>query len=126
MIRFEPLPDRNVLVASPDGPLEKADFERFSNELDAFNRSGRKLAGLMIEARSFPGWSDLAALTAHLKFVLEHHRQIDRIAVVTRSPLLKIAPHIGGLVVHPQIRHFESEERDSALAWLEEGHRSFE
>jgi hypothetical protein len=30
------------------------------------------------------------------------------------------------LVVHPQIRHFEIEERGSALAWLEEGHRSFE
>ena len=126
MIRFEPLPDRNVLVVSPDGPLEKADFERFSNEFETFNASGHKLAGLMIEARSFPGWSDFAALTAHLKFILEHHRQIDRIAVVTDSSLLKIAPHIGGLVIHPQIRHFDGKDRESALAWLEEGYRSFE
>jgi len=60
-------------------------------------------------------------LTAHLKFVADHHRQIERIAAVTDSGLLRIMPRIAGLFVHPEIKHFGFAEKDQALAWLETG-----
>ena len=36
MIEFELLRDRGVLILSPDGPLEKADFERLAQDIDPF------------------------------------------------------------------------------------------
>lgn len=121
MIHFELLRDRNILVITPDGPLEKADFERLAREIDPVIASKRKLAGVMVSAKSFPGWRSVDAFLSHLKFVADHQRQIERIAVVTDSAFLKIMPRIAGLFVRPAVRHFDSGEKDRALAWLETG-----
>ena len=80
-----------------------------------------KLVGLLIEARSFPGWDSFAALIGHLKFVRDHHRNIDRVAVVTDSTFLKSAPKIAEHFAHPAIRVFACSEKASALAWLQTG-----
>jgi hypothetical protein len=89
MIRFELLRDRRILLISPDGPLEQADFERVAQEIDPFIAANGKLAGVLIQAKSFPGWENFGALVSHLKFVADHHRQIERIAAVTDSGFLK-------------------------------------
>ena len=121
MIHVELLRERNILVITPDGPLEKADFERLASEIDPVIASSGKLAGVMVCAGAFPGWRSLDAFTSHLKFIADHHRQIERIAVVTDSAFLKLMPHIAELFVRPKVRHFDSVEKDRALAWLETG-----
>ena len=45
MIQFELLRDQGILILSPDGPLEKGDFERLSQEIDPFIVSNGKLTG---------------------------------------------------------------------------------
>src|SRR6516165_7148970 len=99
MIHFEPLRDRNILHITPDGALEKADFEQLAKEVDPFIASKGKLAGLMIYTKSFPVWESFGAFVSHLKFVADHHRQIERIAAVTDTEFLKIMPRIGGHLV---------------------------
>ena len=94
MIKFELLRDRRILLITPDGPLERADFEQLAEEIDPFIAANGKLAGVMIHAKSFPGWESFGALVSHLKFVADHHRQIERIAAVTDSGFLKIVPRI--------------------------------
>jgi SpoIIAA-like len=121
MIHFELLRDRNILIIIPDGPLEKTDFEQLARAIDPLIASRGKLAGVMIRAKSFPGWRSFDAFAAHLKFIADHHRQIKRIAVVTDSAFLKIMPRVAELFVHPKIRDFGLEERDRALVWLETG-----
>jgi hypothetical protein len=121
MIHFELLRDRNILIITPDGPLDKADFERLASEIDPVIASKAKLAGVMVCTKSFPGWRSLDAFVAHLKFIADHQRHIERIAVVTDSELLKIMPRIAGLFVQPKVRHFGLDEKDRALAWLETG-----
>ena len=121
MVHFELLRDRNILIVIPDGPLEKEDFEKLAKEVDPFLESKGKLAGLMICAKSFPGWESFAALVSHLKFVADHHRRIERIAAVTDSGFLKIVPRIASHFVQAKIEHFDFEEKDRALAWLETG-----
>jgi hypothetical protein len=121
VIHFELLRDKGILVITPDGPLEKADFERLASELDPFLAAQGRLAGLMIHAKSFPGWESLSAFLSHIEFVAGHHRQIDRIAVVTDSRILEMAPRIAGLFVRAKVRHFKFEERDRALTWFESG-----
>lgn len=121
MIHIELLHDRSILVVTPDGPLTKADFEKLASEVDPFLASKGKLAGLMICARSFLGWEGSGALVSQLKFVADHHRQIERIAAVTDSEFLKIMPRIADHFVQANIKHFDFEERDLAFAWLETG-----
>ena len=121
MMRFELLGDRRILLITPEGPLEKADFEQLAREIDPFIAANGKLAGVMIEAKSFPGWESFGALVSHLKFVAGHHRKIERIAAVTDSGFLKIVPRIASHFVQADIRHFDFAEKDRALAWLETG-----
>lgn len=116
MIRYELLRDRSILIIT-SGPSENVDFERPASEIDSVIASRGELAGLMLCAKSFPGWRSFDALVAHLKFIADHHRRIDRIAVVSDSGLLKIMPRIADL----KVRHFGFHEKDCALAWLENG-----
>jgi SpoIIAA-like len=121
MLHFELMRDRNVLVITPDGPLEKADFQQFAKEIESRVASTEKLGGLMVNTKSFPGWRNFGAFVSHLKFIVDHHRKIERIAVVTDSRFLKVMPRMAPYFVHPKIRHFGFEEKDKALAWLETG-----
>jgi len=121
MIKFELLRDRSILLITPSGPLEKGDFEQLAEEIDPFIASKGKLVGLMIHTESFPGWESLGAFVSHLKFVGDHHRQIERIAAVTNSGFLKIMPRIASHFVHAKIKRFDFCEKDRALKWLETG-----
>ena len=102
MLHFERLNDRNILIIAADGPLEEADFAKFAEQIEAKSPSQNPPTRLMIRTESFPGWDSFEAFMAHLKFVSEHHQQIERIAIVTESELLKIMPHIASLLVHPR------------------------
>ena len=121
MITLEPLRDKNILIITPQGRLEEADFRAIAKEVDSAIVSKGKVAGLMINVKSFPGWRNFTAFAAHLRFVANHHRAIERIAVVTNSRFLKIIPGIAGYFVHPEIRLFGFEQKEQALSWLETG-----
>lgn len=121
MIHFELLRDRGILIVTPQGPLEKADFELIAREVDPFIAAKGKLSGLMLYAKSFPGWKNFEALLSHLKFVGEHQRHIGRIAAVTNSEFLTIMPSILSHFVSAEVKHFGLDEKDRALAWLETG-----
>jgi hypothetical protein len=118
MMKSELLADQAVLALSPDGPLAAADFTRIAGMVDPYIEQHGKLKGLLIHASNFPGWSDFAALVSHLRFVRDHHRQIERIAVATDSGVLSVLPRIASHFVAAEVRHFEYAERDAALRWL--------
>ncbi len=119
MLDFELLRDKGILIVTPHGPLEKADFERVAKEVDLYLAKDGMLSGVMIYAQGFPGWDSFAAFLAHFKFVRNHQRKIERLAVVTDSDLLKIMPHIAAHFAHPEVKQFPYGEKATALAWLE-------
>lgn len=121
MVHLELLSDRGIAIVSLEGPLVKADFEQLAEEVDPLIASRGKLTGLMICAKSFPGWDSFGALVSHFKFVASHHRQIDRIAALTDSEFLKIMPWIADYFVQAKVKHFDFGDRDQALAWLAGG-----
>ena len=121
MLQFELLRDRKILILTPDGPLEAADFERLAKEVDPFIAANGNLAGVMVTTKSFPGWDSFGAVVSHLRFVADHHRRIKRVAAVTDSGFLKIMPRIADHFVEAEVRHFDFDDRDQALAWLEAG-----
>jgi hypothetical protein len=119
MIEFELLQDAGVLVVEPKSALTADDFHAISSTVDPHIRENGKLTGLLIEAPSFPGWESFGALVEHMRFVRDHHRKIDRIAVVTDSTILMIAPKVAEHFAHPEFKVFRGGERASALAWLQ-------
>jgi len=119
MIHHELLRDKGILIVTPEGPLQQADFENLSKVIDSFIESEGELHGFMIQAESFPGWSDFEALVSHLKFVKNHHQHVAKVAAVTDSGFLAILPSIVSHFVHAQVRHFDFEDKQAAMAWLE-------
>jgi hypothetical protein len=121
MISFDLLRDKGILVVKPQGALEAGDFARLAQEIDPYIADQGALSGLLIEAPSFPGWENFAALLEHFRFVRDHHKKIRRVAAVTDSSFLKVAPTIAAHFAHPEIKVFGGAEKARALAWLEGG-----
>jgi hypothetical protein len=120
MINFELLQDEGILIIRPTGSLEAADFQKIAQEVDPYIQANGKLRGVMVDAESFPGWKDFGALFAHLRFVKDHHRNIKKIAAVSDSGFLAIAPKIASHFVQADVRHFAHSQRDEAMNWLRE------
>ena len=118
MLNYELLKDDGILVLKPDGALEESDFEAVAGELDPYIEEQGDLRGLLIQAESFPGWSDFGAFVSHLRFIRDHHRQIGKVAAVSDGTFLSIAPRIASHFVNAEVRHFEYAEREAAIAWL--------
>ena len=121
MIQVERLPDRNVLVITPSGPRAEDDFGKLAQALDQIVESNAKATGLMIHARSFPGWDSMGAFLAHMKFVGNYHRRIERVAVVTDSGFATLMAGIARYFVSPEVKRFDFNDNARALSWLEAG-----
>jgi len=108
-----------ILVLKPHGPLRKEDFDSVSAAVDAFLSDHDRLHGVMIQTRGFPGWENFGGFTAHLHFVREHHRKVDRVAIVTDSPVAGIAESVGRHFTSAAVMHFPFVDDAKAMGWLE-------
>ena len=120
MLAHELLRDKGILLLRPQGPIQAGDFESVAELVDPCIEQTGGLRGVMIEAPSFPGWDSFAALVSHLQFVRNHHKLITKIAVVSDSTALLIAPQIAKHFVKAEFRNFSPNNREPALAWLRE------
>ena len=118
MIRYELNPEEGILIVTPEAPLESVDFEKLANEVDPYIEKTGKLHGLLIQAESFPGWKNFGGLVSHLKFIRNHHREIEKIAAVTDSGFLSIMPRITNHFVKAEVRHFNFNDKEKAMKWL--------
>lgn len=118
MLNHEFRHDDEILVLSPEGPLEAADFRTLSGLVDDYLDQNGKLRGVLIHAKSFPGWKDFVAMLAHLKFLKEHIKKIEKVAVVADGAWANIMPNIAKHFVHAQVRHFDFVREDAAWDWL--------
>jgi hypothetical protein len=118
MLNHELRRDDGILVLNPEGPLEAADFTTLASHVDVYLEQHGTLRGVLIRAKSFPGWKDFGALLAHLKFVREHHQRIEKIAVVADGAFANIMPNIANHFVHAQVLHFDLAREDAAWEWL--------
>lgn len=112
--------DEGLLILRPsqDHGLTEYDFELISEIADNYLADHSNLNGILIISRNFPGWQGFSAMMSHMKFVHGHHRKIERIAVLTNSPLGKFADHVADHFVKAEIKSFEYDQYDDALNWL--------
>ncbi len=119
MLHVELAPDHRWAILKPDGALDKQDFEAAARQIDPVITEHGGLDGLIIYVEKFPGWDSFAALTAHIKFVKEHHRKIRHLAFVTDSKIGGIAESLGSHFVAAEIKRFPFAELDQAKAWIQ-------
>ncbi|MGA2442058.1 MAG: STAS/SEC14 domain-containing protein [Tepidisphaeraceae bacterium] len=120
MLNHKLLSPEGILVLEPQAPLEAADFVGLAHEIDPYIAEHGKLRGVMIHAKAFPGWVNLEAVLAHMRFIESHHQKIQRLALVSDSSLLTQIPKIAAHLVRAKIKHFPECDHEAALRWLKE------
>lgn len=121
MLNFSIMKPEGILLLQPSAPLSKEDFNGLSAEVDAYLAEHLKLHGVMIQAKGFPGWENFGSFTAHMHFVREHHKQVERIAMVKDSSLAGMAEQLGKHFTSAEVRHFAFADDAKALEWLRAG-----
>ncbi|NML43452.1 STAS/SEC14 domain-containing protein [Ramlibacter sp. G-1-2-2] len=110
--------DDGILYLHPRAALAQQDFTQLAATVDPYIHEHGKLNGVLVEATSFPGWDSLGAMATHLRFIRDHHRQVQRIALVTDAPLATVAEKLGSHFIAAEMRHFPAGQRETARQWL--------
>jgi hypothetical protein len=118
MLNYELRHDEGVLVLHPEGPLEATDFTTLAHQDDTYLAGHGKLRGVLIHGKLFPGWKDFAAMLAHLKFLKDHLKRIEKVAIAADGAIASIMPNIANHFVHARIEHFEFPLERAAWDWL--------
>ncbi|MCP4286914.1 MAG: STAS/SEC14 domain-containing protein [Gammaproteobacteria bacterium] len=107
-----------IVILEPDGALTVDDFEAAAEKIDPYIKEKGKLNGLIIHSESFPGWDSFAALATHLRFVKNHHQKISHVALVTDSPVGKMAEVMASHFISAKMKDFRYEELENARSWI--------
>ena len=119
MLNFSIMQDEGILLLRPSAPLSKEDFSSLSADVDAYLSEHTRLHGVMVHAKGFPGWENFGAFTAHMHFVRGHHKQVERVAIVTDTPLASVVELFAKHFISAEIRHFPFADDAKALKWLQ-------
>lgn len=120
MINVQVLSDEGIIIVEPSSHLEEADFLTLEKEIQTIIEGQGCLKGLIIHAKSFPGWDDLSAFKHHIQFVKDHHKLIKRVAIVTDFTLARFAPSIAKQFVDAELKHFPWNDYDQATQWIKD------
>lgn len=112
--------EKNICIVEPLEALSESDFVKISSSVDQQIEREGKLEGLIIKTRNFPGWEKLSAVIEHFRFVKNHHRVIEKVALVTDAAVADLIPLFVGHFVKAEIKHFPFDEYSHAVQWLEE------
>ena len=110
--------DGDVLGVRPEGPITRDDVATLTQAAEAYLAGHPKIAGVMVETRTFPGFASVGAFADYARFIADHHARVRRLALVTDSALAPIAEFMANHVVGVAMRHYPFAEGAAALAWL--------
>lgn len=118
MIEFQ-IEDNGIVLVEPISSLTSDDFRRLSDAVDARLEKQPALRGLLIHSKEFPGWENFASLVAHIRFVRDHHKKVERVALVTDSSLGSMIEMLAKHFVGAKVRHFPYADLEVAKDWIE-------
>ena len=118
MLAYSIRKPEGILVLEPGGPLTKADFDGLRAAVDAYLQDHPKLHGLMIHIKAFPGWESFAGFAAHLNFIRDHHKKVERIAVVTDVAVAALGESLARHFTSAEVKRFPYADEARALEWL--------
>jgi hypothetical protein len=111
------LPEKGVIVLEVEHALRAQDFDALALTADTWIEGKGELKGLVIHAREFPGWENLGGFFRHIRFVRDHHKKVERIALAVDSKLASLATRLGEHFIHAEVERFGYEELQKAVDW---------
>lgn len=111
------LPDSKVLLVEVNKPLRTQDFDALALTVDTWLDTHHALPGIVIHTRRFPGWENVGGLLRHVRFVRDHHRKVNRVALAADSTLAALVPHLAQHFIHAEVKGFGYHELQAAIAW---------
>ena len=111
------LPELGVMVVDIRDALRAQDFEALASTADPWIEAHGSLRGLVIHAREFPGWENLEGFVRHVRFVREHYRKIQRIALAVDSKVLTWLPKLAQRLGQVEVHSFSYADLDRAIHW---------
>jgi hypothetical protein len=121
MIDYDLDTARSILLVRPKARLDKDDFVEIAKAVDPQIEATGDLAGVIIDAPSFPGWADFGSMVKHFRFVRDHQKHVKKVAVVTDSALGDVAEHLTSHFVSAEIKHFPAGQTEAANQWIVSG-----
>jgi hypothetical protein len=122
MLNYSILMPEGILDLEPRAPLAKEDFTGLAKAADTYLSDHDKLRGVLIHAKAFPGWEDFDGLTAHIRFIREHQKKVERVAVATDSALAGLLESLGKHFISAEVKLFPYLDKEQALDWLKATH----
>ncbi|WP_404369059.1 STAS/SEC14 domain-containing protein [Marinobacter sp.] len=110
-----------IVTLSPGDALTKEDFEYAAQRVDDYLEKAGEVKGMIVSTRKFPGWESFGAMLTHLRFIREHHRDVEKVAMVTDSPIGEVGEKVAGHFVSAEVRHFPFDDLKDARKWIREG-----
>lgn len=119
MIKFELDENKSIALihANQSDSLSENDFKKLTARIDAYLEGHDSLQGIVIIAENFPGWESFDTFISHMKFIHDHHKSINKIAIVSDSGLLSAMPSIATHFVKAQVRNFAAADIEQAKEW---------
>jgi hypothetical protein len=121
MIEYNLDTAHSILLVHPKSALDKNDFAELTKAVDPQIEATGDLAGLIIDAPSFPGWDSFGTMVTHLRFVQDHHKRVKKVALVTDSHIGDVAERLASHFVAAKVRHFPGEQLEQARQWIING-----
>jgi len=118
MLDYSIMQQEGILVLKPRGPLSKEDFSGLAAAADSYLSDHGKLHGVMVQAKGFPGWENFGGFAAHMHFVRDHHNKVERVAIVTDSPVAGVAESLGKHFTSAEVKLFSYADDKKAMDWL--------
>src|SRR3974390_923830 len=116
MIKTEIISGTILRIVAPR-KLYAEDFQQITPDIDSFISQHGKIR-LLIDVSSFHGWNDAAALLKHIQFVKDHHRKVERIAVVGARSWQHWVIGVVRMIVHPEGRACGGSQQSEAMGWI--------
>lgn len=118
MVNVEFDEKKGIVVLIPTGALREEDFANVAEMVDPYITEQGKLNGLIVYTKAFPGWADFSALITHLRFVHDHHRDIEKVALVSDIAIAGFAKSIVNHFVNAEVATFDYSALDDAKRWM--------
>ena len=107
-----------IAVFEAGAGLGQADLEAAARVVDPYLRKNGRLNGLIIRAPGHEDWDAFAAMATRLRFVMDQHRAITRIALVTDADAAGVARRIAPHFVNAKIKVYPDAKLEHARAWI--------
>jgi hypothetical protein len=112
--------ESGIVFLSPENEIRVSDLDSLANKIDSYIASRGKLNGVLVNLPALPHWESFQAMLNHFRFVRDHYKHVEKIAVVSDVKLAPFMSMLARSFMGADVCYFHSRDSYDARTWLEE------